>query len=70
MIREMWTGQGGHTAEADVMASKVTGAHQCLPREHLQQGDEVVSISEVLVQVGDVSLRLHREKTNLPLKYY
>ena len=37
-------------------------AHQCLSREHLQQGDEVVSISEVLVQVGDVSLRLHRKE--------
>lgn len=35
-------------------------AHQRLPGEHLQQRDEVVSISEVLVQVGDVSLGLQR----------
>lgn len=54
----------GVKAEADVliaMGLKVTEAHQCLSGEHLQQGDEVVSISEVLVQVGDVSLGLWRE---------
>lgn len=34
------------------------GAHQRLSWENLQQRDEVVSISQVLVQVSDVSLGL------------
>ena len=33
-------------------------AHQRLSREHLQERDEIVSISEVLVQVSDMSLGL------------
>lgn len=41
-------------------SAKVIGTHQCLSREHLQQGDEVVSISEVLVQVSDMPLGLGR----------
>lgn len=59
----VWTGQGV-TAAADVLisGSEITKAHQCLSGENLQQGDEVVSISEVLVQVGDVSLGLKREE--------
>lgn len=32
--------------------------YQCVPREHLQQRDEVVSIPQVLVEVVDVTLRL------------
>lgn len=34
------------------------GTYQCVPREHLQQRDEVVSIPQVLVEVVDVTLRL------------
>ena len=65
---EVWTGhtgRGGGTAEADVLISegqRSPRAHQCLSGEHLQQGDEVVSISEVLVQVSDVSLGLRTEE--------
>lgn len=33
-------------------------AHQRLSREHLQERNEIVSISEVLVQVSDMSLGL------------
>ena len=69
-----FVGQGGRgrwalTAEAEVLPSgeEVRGSpahsqtHQCLPGEDLQQGDEVVSISEVLVQVCDVPLRLRMD---------
>lgn len=45
--------------------SDVTVSHQCLPGEDLQQGDEVVSISQVLVQVRDVSLGLRRKKGDI-----
>lgn len=38
--------------------SECEDAHQRLSREHLQERDEIVSISEVLVQVSDVSLGL------------
>ena len=41
-------------------STKVIGTHQCLYREHLQQGDEVVPISEVLVQISDMPLGLMR----------
>ena len=47
--------------------SQVTGqrsgwSYQGLSREHLQQGDEVVSIAEVFVQVRDVPLGLRTEE--------
>lgn len=70
---KVWTGHGGGvTAEADVLISegqRSPGAHQCLSGEHLQQGDEVVSISEVLVQVGDVSLGLRTEERGHSVKH-
>lgn len=52
----------GQEGGGGVKGSKVNRAHQCLSREDLQQGDQVVSISEVLVQVGDVSLRLRTQR--------
>lgn len=54
-------GFGGRSRGPPAKGSKVTKAHQCLSGEHLQQGDEVVSISEVLVQVRDVPLGLWGE---------
>lgn len=46
------------TGRGPGLRQKTSEAHQRLSGQHLQEGDEVVSISEVLVQVGDVSLRL------------
>lgn len=57
-MRKVWTGQQKQMSSY----LKVTKAHQCLSGEHLQQGDEVVSISEVLVQVSDVSLGLRTQE--------
>lgn len=50
--------QGQDTRTEDRTLPEGDSAHQRLSREHLQQRDEVVSISEVLVQVSDVSLGL------------
>lgn len=40
------------------MTEEETSTHQRLSGQNLQQRDQVVSISQVLVQVGDVSLGL------------
>lgn len=47
----------------------VSSAHQRLPREDLQQGDQVMSIPKVFVQICDVTLRLqeHRQTHNFTL---
>lgn len=54
----------------NIWRSKVAKAHQCLSREHLQQGDKVVSISEVLVQVCDVSLGLRTKEKRQIFKFF
>lgn len=50
--------QGQRTGTEDRTLAEGDSAHQRLSREHLQQRDEAVSISEVLVQVSDMSLGL------------
>lgn len=62
MTRKVWTGQDRTLQQKDMSwYLRITKSHQCLSREHLQQGDEVVSIPEVFVQVGDMSLGLRAQ---------
>lgn len=53
-------GRGGARREGEggFEGSKVT--HQGLSGENLQQGNEVVAIAQVLIQVADVALRLKK----------
>lgn len=55
MSRQVGKAQGG---EAGVYRGRSGSTYQAVPREHLQQGDEVVAISEVFIQVADVPLSL------------
>lgn len=62
-------GVTGRSTNSNIGSEIPPKAYQSLSREHLQQGDEVVSISEVLVQVSDVSLGLERKERNQFYQY-
>ena len=57
----------GHRSQ--VTGHRPGGSYQGLSRQDLQQGDEVVSIAEVLVQVRDVPLGL-RTQQEMPLNLF
>lgn len=63
-VQEAGTGQPGVPARQ--RPARWRGTYQCVPREHLQQRDEVVSIPQVLVEVVDVALRLQGREAALP----
>lgn len=63
-VQEAGTGQPGVPARQ--RPARWRGTYQCVPREHLQQRDEVVSIPQVLVEVVDVALRLRGWEAALP----
>lgn len=61
LVGKAWRKEGrqGGPGEAGGAAEGASGrTYQAVPREHLQQGDEVVAIAEVLIQVADVPLGL------------
>lgn len=51
-------GRQGHPGERQAGPQREGHTYQAIPGEHLQQGDEVVAITEVFIQVADVSLGL------------
>lgn len=63
-VQEAGTGQPGVPARQ--RPARWRGTYQCVPREHLQQRDEVVSIPQVFVEVVDVALRLQGREAALP----
>lgn len=66
-VQEAGTGQPGVPARQ--RPARWRGTYQCVPREHLQQRDEVVSIPQVLVEVVDVALRLQGREAALPRRH-
>ena len=42
--------------------------HQVFPREDLQEGDQVMSISEILIEVRHVTLRLEEQHRDMKKK--
>ena len=52
-----------------VLSDRVFGAtHQVFPREDLQEGDQVMSISEILIEVRHVTLRLEEQHRDMEKK--
>lgn len=61
LVGKAWRKEGrqGGPGEAGGATEGASGrTYQAVPREHLQQGDEVVAIAEVLIQVADMPLGL------------